>query len=151
MKRIEGAAGLAADLDLLEKLATAAPLDQVVEKVVEATQDAIGQNFATSSSPTGSPWPPRVDNLPHPLLIKTGALLAAALNRGPGGSVRATGRAAELVIDKGTKLGGIPGAAAHNFGYPPRNLPQREFFAPRVEELPKVDEAALDEIDKLIG
>jgi hypothetical protein len=39
----------------------------------------------------------------------------------------ADGTELRVGVDKGTKLGGIPGAAVHNFRYPPRNIAQREW------------------------
>lgn len=150
MKSLEGAAGLAADLGHLESIATSAPLGEVLTTAERSVRQGIALNFADSASPDGRPWPARKDSKPHPLLIETGALLKAALGTGAGGSTRTTDRDVELVIDKSVKIGGIPGAAAHHFGYPPRNLPQREFFAPKVSILDDIDRDVADAVDKLI-
>lgn len=49
--------------ELLNKLAT---------RIAKQSRDRIREQGPT---PEGTAWPPRVDNKPHPLLIKTGALL----------------------------------------------------------------------------
>lgn len=141
-----------ADLAKLAGLATDSDLGDVLSVATSEVRGAIGLNFADSSTPSGNAWPPRKDPRPnHPLLIKSGALLRAALGEGAGGSTRTGARDVELVIDKSVKEGGIPGAAVHNFGYPARNIAQREFFAPKDAVQDSIDETVMDALDKLVG
>lgn len=51
--------------------------EEIIKSVY--TEAAAGA-FGSQSSRLGKPWPPRKDTLPHPLLIKTGKMLNAALN-----------------------------------------------------------------------
>ena len=140
------------DLERLASLATDADLGPVLREVELDVRGGIGLNFADSASPSGQAWPARKDPRPnHPLLIKSGALLKAALGEGAGGKTRTGARDVELVIDKSVDEGGIPGAAVHNFGYPAKNIAQREFFAPKESVLPSIDETVMDALDKLIG
>lgn len=152
MKTLHNLTELQQDLAFLAGVANDAALGDVLTVAERDVRGGIALNFADSASPTGQPWPARKDAKRHPLLIETGALLGAAMGTGVGGSTRQQGgRVVELVIDKSVKKGGIPGAAAHNFGYPPRNLPQREFFAPKEAVLPSIDETVIDAVDKLLG
>ena len=89
----------------------------------EPIAENITRNFASSQTAGGSAWPPRKDPGPtHPLLILSGDLKVAAtygdVDRIEGGNV--------LVF--GVSLGTIPYAAVHQYGWPERNIAQREFM-----------------------
>jgi len=56
-------------------------------------------HFRNTQAPYGT-WPPRVDNLPHPLLIKTGTMHAAATQEGAPGNITAVGdRELQMGVD----------------------------------------------------
>ena len=46
----------------------------------ETFSDGVRYNFDNATEPNGTPWKPRKDNLPHPLLLKTGAMETEATN-----------------------------------------------------------------------
>ncbi len=123
--------------------------DSVRDGLIEArgkVLESIGGNFASQSEPDGGPWPPRKPNKHddgHPILDDTGALKAAATGVGPGAINEVSARELVVGVDKSVELGGIPGVAAHNFGYPPNNLPERHFLS--------ATEATLDECEDVIG
>ncbi len=109
---------------LAQKLA--GPLDGPLGAVGIVIQEGLAENFSSESGADGTIWPDRKgeDELGHPILIETGALLAAATGTGAGSIHRvANGRTLEVGVDKSTKIGGVPGAGVHNFGHPPFNIP----------------------------
>jgi phage gpG-like protein len=145
IKRLIGTDALAADLEHLTRVVSQESLAQLLASQVRAQLLAgIAQNFSSASSPRNRRWPKRKTGGDWPLLIKSGALRAAATGAGAGAISRATDRTLEVGVDMSVRLGGIPGAAAHNFGYPPRNLAQREFLGPRKENLEAIDELVID-------
>lgn len=94
------------------------------EECIELAHANIAQNFFLSETAGGDGWPPRkVIGDGHPLLIDTGLLFGAATGEGDGAVKEVGYRDASIGVDAGT----VPYAAAHNFGYPENNLPQREF------------------------
>lgn len=141
--RVKGIGDLFASPDL--QLAFQECREQVLEKFED--------NFRTASSPNHGPWPARRNPaLTHPLLIKTGSLMKAATGKGPGhvtvwfedgfqvGIDMATGRYMTFRDPRGFP-GGVPAAAAHNFGS--GWLPQREFLA--------IDEATTEKIREILA
>lgn len=61
-----------------------ASYERPLEGAVEEFREGIWTNFLKKQGPSGAPWADRVDNLPHPLLFKTGAMLEAAIGEGAG-------------------------------------------------------------------
>ena len=103
-------------------------------------------NFDSASAPDGGAWPPRKPRKGddgHPLLDDTGFLKAAALGQGAGGFEDLEARSMSIGIDTSVELGGIPGANAHDHGFPERKLPERHFYA--------ATEAGLDKCGEIIG
>jgi hypothetical protein len=107
-------------------------LGETMEEVGILLQEGMLTNFQNAIDSDGTGWPDRVNEseLSHPKLIDTGALLEAAIGQHPASIRRQAlgGSAIEVGVDKSVRDGGIPGAAAHNFGYPEGNLPQREWL-----------------------
>ncbi len=100
----------------------------------------IRDNFTSSASPRGQSWPQRKKiGDGHPLLMDKGKLLQAATGGGAGHIDLATD--SELVL--GISHSVVPYVNVHNFGYPERNLPQREFFG--------ISDETSDEIENVIG
>lgn len=94
----------------------------------------IAENFAGSHSSTGYPWPKRKDKKPHPLLILTGELEAAA-EGGEGSITRVLdGVSLEIGVDGGGGESGRPWAALHQEGG--ARMPPRPFlgFSDDVQE-----------------
>lgn len=131
-----------------EKLA--ASFGQDMTPVLDAARPIIladvGQSFGSAVGPTGESWPERKDPSGNwPLLCDTGDLKAAATGRGAGKVDRVVeGNTLELGVDKSVDLGGIPGAAVHNFGYPPRNISQREWAGVQERTVDLLAEQAAD-------
>ena len=90
----------------------------------------IAEHFVTGTSPDGESWAPRKNpGDGHPLLVETGALAYAATTEGfPGHVSRIEGDTLIVGVDKDGGVGGIPGAGAHNYGFPEKQIPQREFL-----------------------
>jgi hypothetical protein len=103
-----------------------APLTDVLQACVQPVRDGFAGNFQAQAGSDGAGWPARKDKLPHPLLQESLALLGATQG-GAGKAEHVEPRKLQVGVNKGVKQGGIPGAAVHNFGYPARNIPQREF------------------------
>jgi hypothetical protein len=126
-----------ADVQSIPGKLASADLSAPLAKCKEVVRREIGENFATQSAPDSkSPWPPRKprpDDDGHPLLDDTGALKAAATGLGAGGFETVGPREMQVGIDKSVKLGGIPGAQAHDRGT--EVLPVRHFFASGEEGL----------------
>jgi hypothetical protein len=76
-------------------------------------------SFSSKITPTGDPWAPRKDFEPHPLLIKTGAMMSAAYQSARGGTDSDDGVTIPYV---GPFYGRY-----HHFG--PRKMVSRRFFA----------------------
>jgi phage gpG-like protein len=108
-------------------------------------REAVSSNFDYRSGPDGMAWPERKDNKPHPLLEETGALRAAATEDGAGHIERIEGNELQFgVSPSGSSEGGIPGAGVHNFGYPEKNIPQREFLGVSEEHEEAIGEIFAD-------
>ncbi len=82
----------------------------------------IGGHFERSETPEGVAWLPRKDNLPHPLLILSGATPRAATG-GAGSIFEMQARSMTYGVSSS-----IVYAGAQNFGSTKRNIPQREFL-----------------------
>lgn len=67
-----------------EQFIVSGDFDQAFRAVDHALSEGVAENFARAVDHQGRSWPPRKDNLPHPLLVKTGRMLRAATT--PGGS-----------------------------------------------------------------
>lgn len=115
---------LAAMHNRLESASLEGPLRDLLPILGQGFQ----ANFAAAAGPGGSAWPPRKDSKPHPLLNETGALLGATQEGGLGNVTLVGPRELATGVNKTVRKGGIPGAAVHNFGYPDRNIPQREYL-----------------------
>lgn len=117
------------------------------ELVLQAHRD----NFTSSASPEGENWAPRKrlgDG--HPLLMESGALLQAATGGGAGHVTEVESRELRVGVDTTTEEGGIPGAIAHEFGDPRRNLPPRPWVGASEATLQKIDELVADAFFDLI-
>ena len=85
--------------------------------------DGVADNFDKSQTAAGVRWPDRKDPGPtHPLLILDGDLKVAATY---GNINRVVGDTLEVGVSKDT----IPYAGVHQYGYPDRNIAQREYLA----------------------
>lgn len=115
-------------------------LDAITPRVLEG----IDELFSLAQSPDGESWPPRKEvGDGHALLIDTTALKSAATGVGAGSVKRVESDTLIVGVDKDTSLGGIPGAGVHNYGFPQRNIPQREFLG--------LNESAADDCANIIA
>ena len=125
-KRVD-AGDMPDEMEAMAKQFAAAVMPETMDAVGVIVQAGIAGNFAQAVGPDGARWPARVDDLPHPDLVDTGPLAAAATGQGAGAIRRVVdGNVVEVGVDKSVDQGGIPGAAVHNFGHPP--VPQREWL-----------------------
>ena len=142
MKQIN-AEDLPAELAEIGRRLSEASLDAPLGECVPVLRAGVSDNFEAAVGSDGTPWPPRklnasrvvpVSGLDESLLVDTGPLRDAAAGDGAGAVARILGGRTLLVgVDKSVHEGGLPGAAAHNFGHPPGNLSQREYlYAPPV-------------------
>lgn len=74
-------------LNALESTSLEAPLRDTLPIWHQGFED----NFMRAVGPGGSPWAPRKDNLPHPLLIHLGRLIEAVRDTGNGGNISIVG------------------------------------------------------------
>lgn len=111
---------------------------------------SIRDNFNSSAGADGSAWPARkIAGDGHPLLIESGTLMQAATGGGSGHVTEADSR--ELSVGVDTSAEGLAGAAAHQFGYSPNNLPARPYLEARDEALEAAGEAIADRAAQLAG
>lgn len=107
-------------------------------------------NFARASGPDGA-WPPRKEiGDGHPLMIDPRDeydLLGATQPGGPGNVLEVGPRVLQIGVSKD---GGHPGAAVHNFGFPDRNIPQREYLYATGETLDRMAESFADGVYQVI-
>lgn len=80
---------------------------------VEQTQ----RRFDAREDPSGERWEPRKDTRPHPLLEETGRMRRSIRDR----------EVQEYEAEIGT-TGSVPYARAHQYGFPPTNLPPRVYL-----------------------
>jgi phage gpG-like protein len=95
---------------------------------------SVERNFSRQVDQDGVIWPPRKDNLPHPLLILTGAMLDAST-----GGVGAKLDIEPNSLAMGVESGAIPYAAVHQFGF--ENIPRRQYFYLNENERPDAVQA----------
>jgi phage gpG-like protein len=115
-------------LSKLEANASSLPWDRIGNLV----RDSIKLNFDSGGRPVK--WPPRKDDLPHPLLIKSGTLKDSFY--------------VEPILN-GVAIGNkVKYQAVQNFGYPPRNIPARKFLMVQPDDILKIDNIITNHIKK---
>lgn len=116
-------------VDMEQKARQGLPTKPAFDAVAPVLRQGIDRHFQQRATPGGSSWPQRKDRKPHPLLEETGTLRAASTTEGAVGHIeRLEGDTLTLGVDKTIDQGGLPGAAVHQYGYPPRNIPQRQYL-----------------------
>lgn len=104
-----------------------------LRSVIPVVHESVDANFFRQVDKDGRAWPPRKDKLPHPLLIKSGAMLYAA-----GGG---QGHIEDVQRDKlkmGVNLSVIKYARRQNRGDAEINLPARQYFYLHGEDVPRL-------------
>lgn len=115
-------------LNKMAKNVDTLPWIQVGNLVRESVKD----NFTAGGRP--NKWVPRKVSKPWPILVKSGTLKNSHY--------------VEL-IQNGVKVGNkVPYQAVHNFGYPPRNIAQREYLMVQPEDFLKIDNIITNHIKK---
>jgi phage gpG-like protein len=126
--------------DVADKVAND-PLDEAIEEAYAAVLQNIRDNFTSSATPGGDPWPERkIAGDGHPLLMDTGDLIQAATGGGSGHVVKLEPRSLLAGVD----VEAIPYAATHQFGDSTRNIPSREYLGAGEETLIDIGEAIAD-------
>lgn len=125
------------------------PYTPVLHSCITVARQAIRDNFTSSATPDNADWPPRkIEGDGHRLLMDTGALMQAAVGTGTGAMMEVGTHEAST----GVSGAAIPYAAAHNYGYPERNLPQREFLGADGESIDDMADLIADYvIDELLA
>ncbi len=101
-------------------------------RVGNHVRDSIKLNFDSGGRPVK--WPPRKDNLPHPLLNKSGKLMNSFY---------------VTLISNGVAVGTkVKYQAAQNYGFPPRNIPARKFLMVQPDDMLKIDNIITNHIKK---
>ena len=110
-------------------------IGDLARKSLEQTR----RRFRRRETPDGNPWPPRVDNEPHPLLEKSGRLLRSIQPR--------------ALQDDEFSLGtaGVPYAATHQYGYAERNIPARQFLGFGANDLLEIEETTDTWLARYVG
>lgn len=137
----ERAAGLVA-----EDLAGSFPdVETIVRMGIEDNFD--NERSAADFWGGGGQWPERkVKGDGHPLLNESGALRAAATQKGAVGSVsRIEGDTLEVGVEA-SGPGGLPGARRHQYGDSPPGIRQREFVGISDDTLEFVAERVAEEL-----
>ena len=111
----------------LKRMDTREALQEVIPSIYQSVQ----KNYGRQTDETGAVWPPRKDNLPHPLLILSGVMFDASTG-GLGSFQRVDSRSAEM----GIRGGVVPYAGVHHDGN--SRVPKRRFFYLHADEEPMV-------------
>ncbi len=112
--------------------------------LIPVVRDGFAGNFSRATGQDGTGWPPRKSpGDGHPLLQETGALFGATQG-GLGGVAVVEDRDLAVGVDASVYSGGIRGAKVHNFGFPDRNIPQREFIYASEDVLETIDTRIAD-------
>jgi len=110
-------------LDDLGEHCESGSFEEPLREVLPVLMEGFEQNFMRAENESGTPWPPRVDDLPHPLLILSGALIEATRDTGSAGNIHTV---SERNLETGVKGSVIAYASIHNDGA--GNIPQRQFL-----------------------
>jgi phage gpG-like protein len=123
---------------------TFSAMPDCAEEVKRIVRQAVSENFAMQQTADGIGWPQRKKpGDGHSLLQDTLALRDAATGEGEGKVERIVdGCELQLGVEK-IDLGGLLGAGVHQFGYPEKNIPRREYLA--------VSDATVDELVETIA
>lgn len=127
--------------------------DEILRACAPVVLEGIQDNFRNSRSAGGEPWPPRKDPKPqHPLLILTGALEASATGKGTNSINRVRDGVLEIGVTKGDPGTSLGGAAVHQFGYPEKNIAQREYLGFSEDTMDACAETVADAaVDFILG
>jgi len=107
-----------------------------LDKCDDIMSSRIEQNFRRAATAENWKWPPRKDNLPHPLLIKSGLMMTAALY--------SVWYPDPQSVEHGVDLDKVPYARAQQKGRAEINLPPRPFLGVNEADLVAMEEAVAD-------
>ena len=149
MKEVS-AENIGADLLAMARRLQSESLEVPLRSMVPTLAEGFAGNFARAAGPDGA-WPPRKEiGDGHPLMIDPMDeydLLGATQPGGPGNVLEVGPRVLQIGVSKD---GGHPGAAVHNFGFPDRNIPQREYLYATGETLDRMAESFADGVYQVI-
>lgn len=111
----------------------------LVAELGDRTLKQTARRFDARQAPDGSPWPPRKDSKPHPLLEETGRLRRSIQLRAP--------QEREALI--GTA--GVPYAATQHFGSERRGIPARTFLGFAGEDLAELADTSERWMARFVG
>lgn len=141
---------LGMDLREMARRLQSESLEGPLRGIIPTLADGFAGNFARFAGPDGA-WPSRKEiGDDHPLMIDPKDdydLLGATQPGGPGNVLDVGPRELQIGVSKDS---GHPGAAVHNFGYPARNIPQREYLYATGETLDRMAESFADGVYQVI-
>lgn len=127
------------DFEAIDLYAVYAALDDTISGAFE-------ENFYNQIDDQSSVWKPRKDSLPHPLLIKTGKMFAAATNPShPGHRFEVQGEGAGYGINGGV----VHYAIFHHLGTVKMPSRRQIFLTPQQEQ--RVTDKLADVVDEALG
>jgi hypothetical protein len=129
-----------------------ASLEDALENAAMVFRDGIQDNFVYAQDSMGTGWPPRQptpNDDGHPLLIDPSDEydILGALRGSATGEEEIGPRGLAIGIDKDAVH---PGAAVHNFGYPEKHIPQREYLYASEETADRMIEEFADAAERRI-
>ncbi len=114
----------------------------------EVIADGFQENFFNQVDETGKPWPPRKDNKPHPLLIKTGKMFAAATNtRSPNHFSDIEASTDRVTLVTGISDAAVPYYKYHHSDEPRTKIPRRRVIYVTVQQANRASERFADVVE----
>lgn len=125
--------------DVLSGSASYAPIMKECDRIASA---GFAENFRSKQDETGAPWPPHAPYTlrkhgPHPLLILTGRMHAAATNPSHPEHLRELGR---QTLRSGVRAS-VFYAAIHHYGDPASNTPRRRVIYANLRTVSRMQKA----------
>lgn len=143
MARVVTVEELLAELEATERAVDAGDMTPALNSAHRDLTEGFRTNIESRQAGSDeTPWPPRKDTKPHPLLILSEALLQSVSNEHGAGHVKQIedgGRTLQVGIDGNI----IPYAATQNFGG--GSVPPREYLYATDETLDGIHQTVADE------
>lgn len=108
--------------------------------------DGVVDNFQGSVEADGTPWKPRKDKLPHPLLVKSTLMFLSATGVAAGAIKQVDANTLIFGVD----LNAVPYARAQHYGRTEINLPARPYLDVSEKRLLEVDRIIADGIEAIV-
>jgi hypothetical protein len=131
-----------------------APLDSAMRACLEPLLDGFADNFVRARDSDGQAWPLHAPATvkkygPHPLLILSGRMIAAAIHEGAPGHIT---KVEARLLTTGIQGETIPYAGVHQYGRPEGNppIPRREYLYASPETLDRCEKAFVADAEAIL-